>query len=461
MAKITFYGAARTVTGSKYLVEAAGESVLIDCGMFQGEKRLRELNWKAPPFDVSSLGSVILTHTHIDHIGYLPRLVDHGFRGRVFATPATRELSKILLEDSAKIHEEDTRYHKKHKLSRHKNPLPFFDRQAALKAWSQIVATPRDQWHKVSPVFSFRYRSSGHLLGAASVELVIKENNQETRIVFSGDIGRWGLPFVRDPESPAECDYLVMESTYGSREHIEHDVYGKLEKVVNETVERGGVILIPAFAVGRSQQLVYMLRKLREDGKIPDIPTYLDSPMATNVTETYCKYEHDHGIPLAELEGSSCVLHGPRTFYCRSRDESKALNRMKEPMILVASSGMLSGGRVLHHILHLASDERNTILLAGYQASGTRGRALLEGAKRIRIFRKNVTVRCQVLSLEGLSGHGDCSDLLKWSSSIKTAPKKTFLTHGEYDSALALSAVLQKQRDWQVEIPDLNDSYEL
>lgn len=449
------------MTGSKYLVEADGESVLIDCGMFQGEKRLRLLNWEKPAFDPGAVQRIVLTHAHIDHIGYLPRLVDHGFRGRVFATPATRELAKVMLEDAAEIHMEDARYLRKHKLSKHKNPLPFFDTEAASKAWRKIISTPRQRWQKISRTFSFRYHTAGHLLGAASVELKINENDTATTVLFSGDIGRYGLPFVRDPEPAFECDYLVMESTYGNRSHEAIDVSEALSQVVNRAVEKKGILLIPSFAVGRCQQLVYMLRRLMLAGRIPNLPVHVDSPMALDATKIYCKYEHDHGIPLDQLEGPACVLDGPNVHYVRSRDESIKLNELNGPAIIISSSGMLTGGRVLHHLVRLAPDPNNTILFAGYQAAGTRGRAMLEGAPTVRVFRRDVPVRAETLDLDGMSGHGDAGELLRWSSTICRAPRMTFLTHGECESAQALSELIRQRRDWPITIPDLGESAEL
>ncbi|HSG99408.1 MAG TPA: MBL fold metallo-hydrolase [candidate division Zixibacteria bacterium] len=461
MARITFHGAARTVTGSKYLVEADGESVLIDCGMFQGEKRLRLLNWEKPAFDAGGVQRIVLTHAHIDHIGYLPRLVNYGFRGRVFATPATRELAKIMLEDAAEIHMEDARYLRKHKLSKHEEPLPFFDSEAAAKAWRKVISVPRQRWQKISRTFSFRYHTAGHLLGAASVELKISEGGAETTVLFSGDIGRYGLPFVRDPEPALECDYLVMESTYGNRSHEAVDVSEALSRVVNRAVEKKGILLIPSFAVGRCQQLVYMLRRLILAGRIPSLPVHVDSPMALDATKIYCKYEHDHGIPLDQLEGPDCVLDGPNVHFVRSREESIKLNELKGPAIIISSSGMLTGGRVLHHLVRLAPDPTNIILFAGYQAAGTRGRAMLEGAPTVRVFRADLPVRAETLDLDGMSGHGDAGELLRWSSTICRAPRMTFLTHGEYESAQALGELIRQRRDWPISIPDLGDSAEL
>ena len=461
MPRITFHGAARTVTGSKYLVEAAGESVLIDCGMFQGEKRLRLMNWEAPAFDPTRVGAVILTHTHIDHIGYLPRLVDQGFNGRVFATPATRDLAKIMLEDAGGIHEEDARFLKRHHYSKHEDPQPFFTRESARRAWAKVVAAPRDTWHKVSPVFSFRYHGAGHLLGAASIELLITEDKKETRMLFSGDLGRYDVPFCLPPEPAVECDYLVMESTYGNRPHTHIDVYKCLTEVVDLAVKDKSVLLIPSFAVGRSQQLIYMLRKLEITKKIPCLPIHVDSPMAMDATGVYCKFEHDHGIPMSELQGEHCVLRGPQVHFARSREQSMDLNTLHGPAIIIASGGMLTGGRALHHFVRRAPEPENIILFVGFQVHGTRGRQILDGANTVRIFKESVPVEAQVMELDGLSGHGDVNDLLRWSSSIKTKPKTVFLTHGELEAAEALKGRLENARKWNVAIPELGESVEL
>lgn len=461
MPRITFHGAARTVTGSKYLVEAGRQSVLIDCGMFQGEKRLRLLNWEPPAFDPTRVGAVILTHTHIDHIGYLPRLVDQGFNGRVFATPATRELAKIMLEDAGGIHEEDARFLKKFGYSKHKDPQPFFTRASARLAWSKIVAAPRDTWHKVSPVFSFRYHGAGHLLGAASIELLITENKKETRVLFSGDLGRYDVPFCLPPEPAVDCDYLVMESTYGNQPHKHTDVYKCLKEVVDMAVTSKGVLLIPAFAVGRSQQLIYMLRRLEITKKIPGLPIHVDSPMAMDATDIYCKFEHDHGIPTTELQGEHCVLRGPQVSFARSREQSQDLNSVRGPAIVIASGGMLTGGRALHHFVRRAPEPENVILFVGFQVYGTRGRQILDGAKTVRIFRKDVSVEAQVIELDGLSGHGDVNDLLRWSSSTGRPPKTVFLTHGEQEAAEALKKRLADERQWRVSIPGRGEAFEL
>ena len=461
LARLTFHGAARTVTGSKYRVEAGGDAVLVDCGLFQGEKTLRLLNWAEPSFDPRKIRALILTHAHLDHIGYLPRAVRAGFRGKVYATPATCELGRIMLADSAQIQEEDARFFKKHSVSRHANPLPLYTREDADRAAELLAPTPRDKWKTINNSFEFRFHNAGHLLGASSVELAVTENRITRTILFSGDIGRFGTPFTPDPAKPPACDFLILESTYGDRLHPQADPADGLAELIKTIWERGSVLFIPAFAVGRSQQVLFMIRQLELANRIPPIHTYLDSPMAFDATEIYCQYPHETGISVERLPGGESALDGPRVHFHRSRDESKTLNSLKGPFVLISSSGMLTGGRALHHISRLAPDSKNIILFVGYQAAGTRGRALLEGAREIRVHSRMVSVAAEVKDLEGMSGHGDRAELLRWIGGIPNTPRVTYLTHGEYDAALALREHIVTSRGWEAHIPELGETVEL
>jgi metallo-beta-lactamase family protein len=460
MPTITFYGAAQTVTGSKFLLEANGARVLVDCGLFQGLKELRLKNWSSLPLDLKTLDAVVLTHAHLDHTGYLPRIVKQGFDHPVYCTSATAQLAEIIMLDSAHCQEQDAEYANRKNLSKHKPALPLYDGRDALQAVKLLRDTPRDEWFTPAEPIWMRYHDAGHLLGSNMIEVEIRDRDPPLRILFSGDVGRYDGPLYHDPAPPPACDYLVCESTYGNRDHPGNDLLEALHGTVSRAIQRGGVMLIASFAVGRAQQLIYLLQVLISQGRIPGLPIYLDSPMACNATAIYREHREDHDLSEGDLDDAHTVLAGPRVHLCRTTDESKALNRLAGPAVIIASSGMMTGGRIIHHLKQRLPDRRNTIVLGGYMAVGTRGRQLEDGAKWIRIHGQDVPVQAAVEKIPGLSGHADRSGLLRWLTPLPK-PKRAFFVHGEPDSMSALSETLHTERGWSVHLPKLGESQEL
>jgi metallo-beta-lactamase family protein len=459
MAKLTFLGAAKTVTGSQYVLEAAGERVMVDCGMFQGEKDLRLRNWAEPAIAPASVGTLILTHTHLDHIGRVPRLVKQGFRGEILCTPPTRDLAEILLLDAAHLQEEDAEYFNRKKLSKHEPALPLFDAtdvEACLKLFRTV---PLGQECPVGRAFSFRYRDAGHLLGAASVEMTVREGEKVTRIVFSGDVGRYGAVLTKDPDPCPPADYVVAESTYGNRSHAAVSIQEQLEAVLRRTFARGGVLVIPAFAVGRAQQMIFLMDEIVTAGRMRPFPIHVDSPMAIDATRIYAHYQNAHRVSLVGIGGRS-LLYGKWVHLHRTRAESEALNTMKGPAVIISSSGMLSGGRILHHCRVRLPRPENTLLITGYQAEGTLGRRLLDGARIVRIHKGEVAVLAEVANLKGMSGHADASEMLRWLTGLET-PRTVFLTHGETEAAEALAARIARERGFRTVVPGQGETVEL
>jgi metallo-beta-lactamase family protein len=452
MPRLTFLGAAGTVTGSQYLLESGGERLLVDCGLFQGSRALKQQNWTAPAVEPSSIASVILTHTHIDHIGRLPRLVKQGFRGRVLCTPATRELAEVLLKDAAHLQVEDAEYLNRKRLSRHDPALPLFGPEDVDVTLPLFEAVPLHERRVLSPTFAFTFSDAGHLLGAASALVEVAEGGRSTRVLFSGDVGRYETVLTRDPEPAPEADYMLVESTYGNRAHARVPVLEQLEGVLTRTFARGGVLLVPAFAVGRSQQMLTLMDDLVTNGRLRPFPIHLDSPMAVEATRIYASHPAAHRPTLAGVGGRS-AFHGKWVSVHRSRAESEALNKVKGPAVIVSSSGMLSGGRILHHCRVRLPHPENTLLITGHQGEGTLGRALLEGAKTVRIHKGEVPVLAEVAELRGLSGHADAGEILRWLSGVAKAPRTVFLTHGDADASLALAARLTQERGFVTRVP--------
>ena len=460
MVRLSFHGAAETVTGSKYLLEADGTRALVDCGLFQGLKKLRELNWQHQPFDAAGIQGVILTHAHIDHTGQLPLLVKQGFRGPIYCTGATAELTEILLLDSSETQVRDAEYANRKGFSKHKPALPLYNRHDAARVIPRLQAIDRKKWYQLAGPIWFRLLDVGHLLGSSMVEVEIRNQTPPLRIVFSGDVGRFDAPLYFDPTPPPACDYLICESTYGDRLHPRDAVLDQLTQVMREAIARGGVVLVPAFAVGRAQQLIYLLRVLIDQGRLPELPIYLDSPMAIDATAVYQKYSDEHDLTEGRLAGPESVFEWRNVHLVRSVGDSKRLNSINDPCVIISSSGMLTGGRILHHMAQRAGEPRNTILLGGYMAEGTRGRALQNGSPTIRIYGRDLPVRAAVVPISSLSGHADRDELLRWLGPLPT-PRQVFLTHGEKSSALALAEQLRVERGWTVTIPALGQSVEL
>jgi metallo-beta-lactamase family protein len=461
MAKLTFLGAAGTVTGSKYLVEAEGKRLLVDCGLFQGLKELRLRNWNPLPEKPSSYDYCVLTHAHLDHTGYLPRLVRDGYSGPIFADAATIELCNILLPDSAHLQEEDAESAGRHGYSKHKQPLPLYtqaDVEPVLKALKEI---PRADPFTISPQFTVRPHDAGHILGSSSLELTITEGGKKTVVLFSGDVGRYHQPILKDPEAPPRCDVLLCESTYGDREHPADSPEDALADVVNRVAKRGGQIVIPAFAVDRTQTILYIIRKLEDAQRIPRLPVYVDSPMAISVTDLYLRHHEDHDLTYTAEEKNGNPLDAHTVHYMRTVDDSKKINDVKTPAIIISASGMATGGRVLHHLARLAPDPKNAILLAGFQAQGTRGRALEEGAKTVRIQGMDVPVAAEVINLRQFSAHAGKSELMRWLSGIPAPPRQTYLTHGEPEASAALKAAIESAYKWRVTLPQYLQTVDL
>lgn len=438
------------VTGSRYLVELDRTRLLIDCGLFQGPKRSRQRNWEPPGFDPSSIDAVLLTHAHLDHSGYLPRLCKAGFRGRVYCTAGTRDLLRILLPDAGYLQEEAARLANQHGYSRHRPALPLFTHDEAEACLDRLA--PIAFHAKFAPAVGVTasYTRAGHIVGAGCLRLSLGG----TSITFTGDVGRPNDPVMRPPEPLAATDYLVVESTYGDRRHPEADLAATLARLVTETAHRGGVIVVPASTVGRTQHLLHLLAELRAAGRIPPIPVFLDSPMAMDVKNLFCRHEADQ-----RLSQAACAAMCKVPQYMQTTDESASIDRRTEPMIVISASGMATGGRVLHHLRRFLPDPRNTILLTGYQAAGTRGRALADGADELKLHGQYVPVRARVAELQGLSAQADHRELLDWLAASKLAPRRAFVTHGEPPAANALRQRLREELGWAAVVPGLGETH--
>jgi metallo-beta-lactamase family protein len=459
MAKLTFLGAAGCVTGSKYLVEAAGKRLLLDCGIFQGSPELSDRNYEPLASDPKTIDYVVLTHAHLDHTGWLPCLTNAGYKGPIFANQATIDLTSILLKDSAHIQEEDALHAQTHGYSRHANPRPLYVSADVDPVLRLLKPVPRSGPFTVSPEFSFVAYDAGHILGSTSLVLTINETGKKTALIFSGDIGRYDQVILKDPVTPpVAADVLLCESTYGDREHEAGDPAAEIAAVVNRVSQRGGSIVIPAFAIGRTQTFMYYLRQLEDANKIPRLPVYVDSPMALSATDLYVKYSADHDSEFKQLKsadgGKGDPLNVHEFHLTRTVQESKAINQVKKPCIIISASGMASGGRVLHHLEQRLPDKRNAVLLAGFQAEGSRGRALQDGATSIRFYGHPVNVGAEIVSMGQLSAHAGKSELLRWLGGLPTAPKQSYMTHGEPQAARALGAAISDQMHWKVDVAE-------
>ncbi len=464
MAKLTFLGAAGSVTGSKYLVEAAGKRLLIDCGIFQGSDELKERNWKPLPTDPKPIDYAVLTHAHLDHTGWLPCLTRDGYRGSILANQATIELTTLLLKDSAHLQEEDAERAQRKNWTRHANPRALYTSVEVEPVLKQLKAMPRSGSFDISPEFHIESYDAGHILGSSSLVLTISESAKKTIILFSGDIGRYSQPILKDPATPpVAADLLVCESTYGDREHAPGDAAELLAQVVNRVSKRGGCIVIPAFAIGRTQTFMYYLRQLEDQQRIPRLPVYIDSPMALSATDLYVRHKEDHDLDFSreDADGKGDPLNVHQFHLTRTADESKAINNVKTPCIIVSASGMASGGRVLHHLSQRLPDSRNAVILAGFQAEGSRGRALQEGAKTLSIFGAPVPVNAEVIELGQFSAHAGQSELLRWLTALPAPPKRTYLTHGEPAAAQALQSAIQQKFRWNAAVARYLDTVDV
>jgi metallo-beta-lactamase family protein len=443
--EITFLGATGTVTGSKYLINDGTRRVLVDCGLFQGFKQLRLRNRAPFPIDPKLIDAVVLTHAHIDHSGYLPLLVKNGFSGKVYTTRGTRDLCRILLPDSGYIQEEEARYAYAHKFSRHDPPLPLYTREDAERSLSLFAPVEFHQEIDIQNGFKFSFLPAGHIVGSSLVFI----KNAKRSILFSGDLGRPHDPIMNPPETVRKADYLVVESTYGNSRHDSADPRQVLSEIINRTFKRGGILLIPAFAVGRAQTLLYYIYLLKSSGMIPDIPVYLNSPMAVEATGIYSDHRKDHRLSDEQSRAMCTAAH-----LVNSSEESKRLNLKRDPMIIISASGMATGGRVLHHLKAFAPDQRNTVLFVGFQVGGTRGEAMVHGAESVKIHGEYIPVRAEVIALDHLSAHADGDEIIDWLKHFEQPPRETFITHGEPAPADALRHRIKEELGWSCHVAD-------
>ena len=463
MAKLTFLGAAGCVTGSKYLVEAAGKKLLVDCGLFQGTDNLKERNWNRLPVDPKTIDYLVLTHAHLDHTGWLPVLVRDGYNKTIYANPATIELTEILLRDSGHLQEEETQDAQKHKWSKHPQPRALYTSDDVEPVLRLLRPMPRNGGFDISPEFHIESYDAGHILGSSSLELTIHENGKKTVTVFSGDIGRYDQPILNDPVPPVtkQINVLLCESTYGDREHEAGDPLQVLGDIVNRVVKRGGAIVIPAFAIGRTQTFMYYLRQLENLQRVPKVPVYVDSPMALSATELYLKHNEDHDLQFARDEQNGGDPLSVHEFHLtRSVEESKGINNVKTPCIIISASGMVTGGRVLHHLAQRLGDARNCVILGGFQAEGTRGRALQEGAKTLSLYGRMVPVLAEIVEMGQLSAHAGKSELMRWLTGLQVPPQQVYLTHGEPAAAQSLQRAITEKFRWNAAVARYLDAVE-
>ncbi len=455
--KISFLGGARTVTGSRFLLQADSLRVLVDCGLFQGPRIWKERNWSDFPVDPSTVDAVILTHAHIDHSGYLPRFVKLGFRGPVYCTPATIDLLRLMLPDSGHIQEEDAQFANKKQYTRHDPALPLYTEQDARDCLELLRPVDFYTGLRLKDV-EFSLLRAGHILGSAMIE--IKHSGHT--VTFTGDLGRPAQFITKEPDSIHRTNYLVMESTYGNRLHQNINVKEKLAEVIKRTASNGGTVIVPAFAIGRTQELLFLLRNLEEAGEIPQLPVFIDSPMAIQALSIYDRYVADSSTELAELrrkDSTPFVCHHIHSM--RTVQESMTLNEVKYPCVIISASGMATGGRILHHLKRRIQDHRNTVLFIGFQAEGTKGRFLVEGAKEIKIHGKQIPVRASIEYMDGLSCHADYEEILQWLQHFKEAPARTFLVHGEESASMSLAQKIRDRYGWPVEVPDYLETVDL
>lgn len=448
--QLSFLGAAGTVTGSKYLLESDGHRLLVDCGLFQGFKTLRLKNWGRLPVEPRSIAAVVLTHAHLDHSGYLPLLVKQGFRGPIYCTESTRQLCEILLPDSGHLQENDADFANRHRYSKHRPALPLYTQEDAERSLHYLKSVAFDEPLKLPGGGTALWRRAGHILGAASVQI----DWASITTVFSGDLGRFDDPMMVDPTLFARADYVVVESTYGNRQHDRANPEDALAEIINRTIHRGGTVIVPAFAVGRAQSMLFHLQNLRTAGRLPEtLPIFLDSPMAIDASDIFCANMADHKLSAAQCRAFQTGVH-----YVREAAESKELTASPMPKVIISASGMATGGRVLHHLKQYAPDTRSAILFTGFQAGGTRGAAMVAGTQSVKIHGGYVPVRAEVKNLDMLSAHADSDELLRWLRGFKSAPRRTFVTHGEPEAADALRHRADEELGWNCHVPEQGET---
>lgn len=457
--RIRFCGAARTVTGSRHLVSYDKKQVLVDCGLFQGPREIRERNWQPFPVPPADIDAVVLTHAHMDHIGNLPRLVKNGYAGPIYATRATVALSRVSLPDSGRLQEEEARHRNKHGATRHNPALPLYTEGDAYACLKKFEPVHYHQFHELPGGATWRYMPAGHILGSAFAELYFPNGE---RVLFSGDLGRYDRPILKDPWRCEFAEYLVIESTYGDRLHPAEDTEAHLERLVLEIHETGGALLVPSFAIGRTQELLYFLKQLQKENRIPRTPIFVDSPMATSTTGIYAQAseEHDCETRIA-FEADDDPIEPDGMEFVRDREASKALNVRKGPMVVIAGSGMANGGRIVHHLVQRLHDPKTIVLFTGYQAEGTLGRRLLDGDSDVSIMGREIEVRARIERLTALSAHADQGEIMRWLGGFKAPPKRTFIVHGEPAAQDALRAKIEKELGWAVEVPEHLQEFEL
>lgn len=448
--KLRFLGGAGTVTGSRYLVADDTHRLLIDCGMYQGVKLLRKRNWAKFPVDPSTIDAVVLTHAHIDHSGYLPALVKNGFKGKIFCTKATHELCQVLLPDAGFLQEEDARYAFRKKFSKHEKPEPLFTEKDAWNALKQFQSLHYHELFEPVKGFEVRFTPAGHILGSSCVH--VHHAGSDRTVVFSGDVGRQNDVIMRPPEPIQKADVLVCESTYGDRTHNDIDPESTLADIITRTAGRGGIVLLPAFAVGRAQMLLYVIHKIMSEGRIPKLPVFLNSPMAIKATEIFCKHHKEH-----KLSAAQCALIDDKTQFVRTVEESIELDAARYPCVIISASGMASGGRVLHHLKTLLPNPRNSIVFAGFQAPGTRGDALVNGVESVKIHGEYWPVKAEVHNLDSLSAHGDYNEILSWLAQGTISPEHVYITHGETVASDEMRKRIRERFGWNTEVPELFD----
>lgn len=454
-------GAAKTVTGSRHLIEIDDYKLLLDCGLFQGLKDYRLRNWEDFPIAATEIDAVILSHAHIDHSGYLPKLVREGFSGPIYCTDATADLLEIMLLDSAKLQEEEAEWANKKGYSRHKKALPLYTVKDAEKVFPMLAPLSYEHWLEVDEKIRFRFLNAGHILGAAITEIVLTGDREEKTLIYSGDLGRQEDPIMFEPVLPGKADIVLFESTYGDRDNDFSNAEGEIARAINETCETG-CLIIPAFSVGRTQNMLYYIRKLMLNGSVPEMPVYIDSPMAISVTDLYRKHSNSHRLGAQELENEASVFDFHRFNYIRNRVQSAMINEVDKKAIIISASGMCTGGRILHHLFHRLPRETDAIMIVGFQAEGSRGRAMVDGEKHIKIFGQQVEVKARIYNIHGLSAHADRNELMAWLKGLEDSPKMAFTVHGELHASQKLAAQISEELEWNnVFIPGYLENFEL